>query len=495
MGLALSEAQAVLDPLDMVTGEARPYVEKHGGKIGLLEYHRENNPAVAQNILPTHIVPPGAIYEGNGYMKGELIARASHPIDVHAMVGAMDTKMAPSSDEAVVNGVIGEIRQQVSSPEVVQFASYSTRPGAYLGSDVTIGVQPFVNGMRASVVSHPNRPRDKEEFVISWFQNAKTKSTDSLASGIETYSGIFNARGKLKTILTDKTLGFHAIQKNISPQVLIDLYERVRNGRALQDDRTFLMEAVADENDLGSVVKFCQQRDFRKREVADWRINPSTLPIKFELPKLVFGITPKEGIELTVVQSPDCLLEKGGTEPLGSLDEPWALLKTQHQTEPPLSFQPTNMRAYLGGFRFGSGAPSLAHMQESFAAKADVAVFENPQKQDRQAYHREHDDYYDPRVDFDFSRRIVAEMIREAELENPLWPGETKFGAVRSASNLGLKVAGMAQDTMINMLEATRGRTYKIRLFCDGYTAYMEHASDQPSSALRRKKPGQSVDE
>lgn len=494
MGLALSEAPHLENPLDLVSDAARPYVEDHGGKIGLLEYHRAHNPAVADNILPTHIVAPGESYGGNGYMKGPVIVRASHPIDVHELVGALETQLAPSSDEDVVNGVIGRIREQVSSPEVVQFASYSTRPGAYLGSDVTMGVQPFVNGMRASVVSHPNRPKDKEEFVISWFQQAKTRSNDGLASGIETYSATFDVRGKLNTVLTDKTLGWHAIQENISPQALIELYQRVRDGKALQPDRTFLMEAVADENDLGSVVNFCQQRDFRRREVADWRIDPSTLPIKFELPKLVFGITPKEGIELTVVQSPDCLLRADGTEPLGSLDEPWALLKTQHQKEPPLSFQPHNMKAYLGGFRFGSGAPSLAHMQERFAAQAEVAVFENPQKQSRQAYHREGDEYYDPSVDFDFSRRIVAEMLREADLEYPLEIGQSKFNAVRGASNLALEVAGMAQDTMINMLEATRGRTYRIRLFCDGYTAYMEPASGQPSSALRRKWQGESVD-
>ncbi len=69
MGLALSEAPEALDPLDLVTDEARPYVQEHGGKIGLLEYHRNHNPAVEQNILPTHIVSPGERYEGNGYMQ------------------------------------------------------------------------------------------------------------------------------------------------------------------------------------------------------------------------------------------------------------------------------------------------------------------------------------------------------------------------------------------------------------------------------------------
>lgn len=467
------------NPFEVCTPELEPYVHKLGGKFGPLEAIRER-PHLKDRVLPVEYVMPGEEFQGDSAFERPYV-RASHPIDIRDMVGVLETLPALSSRNEDVRAIVEQIRRQASTREVISFANYSAEDTMYNPDHVILGVQPFVPGMRASVLAHPNRPDNDPEYVISWFQHSKEKSSDALASGLEIQSATFDAQGQIRHMLAD-TLR-NKVQPNMSPQKLIDLYRQVEETGLMRRDRTFLMEAVGNENDLSLPAFVCQLRDFKARQVADWRIDPQKS--KYDLPRLVFGVTPEEGERLTVVHSPDCLDADG--KPIQSRENPWALLRTQHQSDPPLMFQPENMKAYLAGFRFGSGMPSLAHLQERLAAIADVAVFEDIQKPS--FYERpgaRPSETYNSKRDFDFSRRLVAEMADEDRFSDFQLRHGGKFEGVRDISNLARNDTSQ-QDNMMDLLNSTRGKTFDIILRSDGYTADIQVADGQKVTALPRR--------
>lgn len=467
------------NPFEVCTAELEPYVHRLGGKFGPLEALRERE-HLKHRVLPVEYIMPGEDFQGDSAFERPYI-RASHPIDIRDMVGVLETLPALSSSNADVNSIVRHIRRQASTREVISFANYSAEDTMYNPDQVVLGGQPFVPGMRASVLAHPNRPEDDPEYVISWFQHSKEKSTDALASGLEIQSATFDAQGKIRHMLAD-TLR-NRVQPNMSPEELIELYRQVEETRLMRRDRSFLMETVGDENDLSLPAYICQLRDFKEKKVADWRIDQKKS--KYDLPRLVFGVTPKEGKRLTVVHSPDCLDADG--KPITSLENPWALLRTQHQSDPPLMFQPQNMEAYLAGFRFGSGMPSLAHLQERLAAIADVAVFEDVQKPSPyESPSARPSETYNSRRDFDFSRRLVAEMADDERFTDFQLRHGGKFEGVRDISNLARQDTSQ-QDNMMDLLNSTRGRAFDIILRSDGYTADIQVADGQKVTALPRR--------
>ncbi len=459
------------NPFEVCTDDLLPDVQEYGGKFGPLENLRRR-PEFQSHLLPTEYVMPGEFFQGDSSFDRPYV-RASHPIDIRDMVGVLETLPAESRSNAHVNAIVDQIRRQATSRDVIGFANYTATPTMYNPDDVVLGVQPYVSGMRASILRHPNRAAGDDEFVISWFRNAPRRSTDRLASGLEINSSTVDIAGRIRHQLGD-TLSI-PLQKNMSPEQLIDLYLRVERTGLMRDDRVFLMEAVGDENDLSRAPYVCQLRDFKQMEHADWRIDASKYSL--ETPKLVFGVTPEQGIRLTVQQSPDCLDKDG--RPLPSLDKPWALLKTIHKGEPPLKFQPEGMEAYFAGFRFGSGMASLAHMQERLAAIANVTVFEDRQKPFRDPLSRGTDSqYYNPRTDMDFSRRMVAAMAKDED-----FPGRTlefadgnKLSVVRGMTGLAAQDTNH-QDDVLELLESVRGSTFDVILKSDGYTATIREAA------------------
>jgi hypothetical protein len=248
------------------------------------------------------------------------------------------------------------------------------------------------------------------------------------------------------------------------------LYKRVSDTGVMRSDRAFIMEAVGDASDANRPPIICQLRDFKSRSLAGWRFSSDQVG-NFRLPKLVFGITPEEGIRMTVQHSPDGFGPDRKT-PLPVLDKPWAFLRTQHQRETPLTLDTTNMKAYLGGFRLGSGMPSLAHSQERMAAVAKVSVFEDV-----------HDVAYRyPALagDYDFSRRLVAEM----DDCSPWRTVQNKLDEIRQL------MAFYSRDTLMwgmqldELIDRTRGKTFDIVLRSDGYTAKLDVAPGQETRAL-----------
>jgi hypothetical protein len=449
------------NPLDVCTSELRPYVEQFGGKFGPLEALRDRG-GFRDHLLSTVYLRNGDQYRGDGSITDPLV-RPTHPIDIHDLVGVQETLRAKDDTNASVNAAADRIRKQTAEPDVVQFADYSSIPGMYDPKDVLLGVQQRIPGVRASVLSHPNRPENDPEYVISWFRD-RGETDDKLASGVEIFSATFNLRGRMRRLLGNTYSGEQ--QPNMLPQKLITLYERVRATKLMHPDRSFVMEAVGDETNPQRDPIICQLRDFKERALADWRIDKESLGM--DLPDLVFGVTPKEGKRLTIVHSPDGFGEDGVT-PLSSLGKPWGLLRTRHQQELSLQFQPKDdMYAYFAGFRFGSGMPGILHNQERVAGLAEVTVFE---KIGDRAY--DLPGYAD---DYDFSRRLVAEMS-----------GHT-LDTVRQITGRYALATNTYRFMLDSMLDDARGKIFDVILRCDGYTATLDVAPGQKSTALRKEE-------
>lgn len=445
--------------IDLCPPELLPYVLKYGGKFGPLEALRGRGD-FHDHLIETAFVMPGETYQGNPRITKPFV-RTSHPIDIHDMVGVLKTIKANDTSDKGVNEVIEVIRKQAGEKEVVEFANYSSQPGMYDPKDVLLGVQQLIPGVRATILSHPNRPEHDPEFIISWFRNRGSMDHDPLASGTEILTGIYNLRGKLLKLLGNTYEGPR--QENMLPKKLIDLYEKVRATKLLRDDRSFVMETVGDIEQPDRPAIVCQLRDFKECQVADWRID--TTATKMKLPPLVFGITAPEGERLTVVHSPDGYGPDRKTM-IESPDRPWAYLRTQHKGEMPLTFRPQNMRAYFAGHSFGSGMPCLQHSQERPAGMTDISVFENP------------DGMYDwppSPYQYDFPRRLVAEMN-----------GET-LKYVRKTACEYARNTDAYHFLMEMILDNARGKMFDIILRCDGYTATIQAAPGQATRALREE--------
>ncbi len=479
------------NPFEVCTPEMLPLVQEYGGKFGPLEALRMRQ-EFRDHVLDTVYLRNGQSYVGNGSITHPIV-RASHPIDIRDMVGVLETLIASKdADPAEVNRLAEKIRLQAAETDVVDFANRSAEQGQYSPQDVIIGVQQLIKGVRATILAHPNRPAGEEEYVISWFREGKDRSGDPMASGTEIFSATFDKHGRQQDILGDTYQGPQRkptpddpyegpSQANMMPTTLIELYERVRRTDLMRSDRAYVMEAVGDENDVSRPPIVCQLRDFKSRSLAGWRFDPKENT--FQLPKLVFGITPEEGMRLTVQHSPDGFGSDRKT-PLPVLDRPWAFLRTQHQGETPLTLDTTGMKAYLGGFFFGSGMASMAHSQERMAAVAKVTVFEN-----RVNYHvpSRKDDPTDFNLGtYDFSRRLLAEMddepVRDAD------GGISKLREIRELIYWYSRNTNAYIASVDDLLDRTRGKMFDVILRSDGHTATLTPAPGQATRALVKQR-------
>lgn len=345
------------------TDEAAPFIQEHGGKMGGLAFLRTRGGALQKAILPSQIVPSDQEWHGANVEAGmddKYIVRASHPHDFQGLVDVVGTQVVHK--ETDIGNVIDRMRAQARSASVMAYGQYENPE--YDGK-ISVGIQPYLQNRRGSVVEHPNRPG---EYVVSYVNDHATGNM----SGLEIDTAMYNASED-----TCKRLGGERIEKE-KAKVIADLYKLIEGANLVQEGMAFQVEFLDD----GRSLVIAQVRAFTKKRVADFTLEGRQ--------RLVFGVTPKEGVELPVLQSPNGY--DRDRQPL-SHPEPWAFLKTQHDELLNLDFQPKDMKAFLISQSWMSGiTTSLEHHHFRYAQKADVTVFED------QCLHRH-----------DFSRLIYGE--------------------------------------------------------------------------------------
>lgn len=345
-----------LDYYSTVTDKAKSHVEQHGGKAGLLLYLLSLGNTFKKLILPLYL---NESYRDNqADLSGPVIVRASHPGDVNGLVDVLKT--ARNLDFPKIEGEIDIIRAHAQSAAVTKYAKYEN---PFYDGKVTIMVQPYLNMQRGSVVEHPNQP---ENYVLSLIEEDEYSPR-----GERIRTGICDYRNNCYNALCSLEINLNDVMR------LVELYRLVKRAEIIRDDYSFQMEFVNCQNERKSYIT--QVRSFTRKEIAKFAINDPTR-------RLVFGITPEEGITLPVLQSPDGFLykdynsisrEHSKVAPLEPFSTPWAFLRTTHNDQLPLSFTPRNMHAYLVGQSWGSGiTPSLEHNHFRMAQKAPVTVFE-----------------------------------------------------------------------------------------------------------------------
>jgi hypothetical protein len=416
------------------TEAAAPYIAEAGGKIGGLNCLKATIPDLRDSILPIQVINPGerlAKIEVPAGEDGRYIVRGSHP---HDFQGLVDILLTEVSDAKEVSGSVDAIQRQARSSAVLSYGQYENPD---FDGRVYVGIQPYMHVQKGSVVEHPNIPN---HYLVT-FVNANYEPI----SGDMT-TGLYNSEnGEM-----DRLNGFFGDVKGDEDRVqkVVDLYKLVDSAGLVKPGFSFQMEFLNTDSE----VLITQVRAFKKKEQADFELNARK--------RLVFGITPKEGIILPVFLSPNNF--EFGDEADDS--SPWVYLRPC-QPFPGLSvrglmlfesetakearrlkFRPQNMAAYLIGQSFSSQINTgLEHNHFRWAQKADLTIFE------------ERDEF---RGDF---TRLFHTMPHDE---------------VRRL------MMGLGKSTAEMMEEVFGGRTmFNAKIISDGKTATVE-----PVSAKRRRK-------
>lgn len=400
------------------TDEAAALIKEQGGKMGGLAYLRGKGGVLQKAILPSQIVLPDQEWHGSTVKAGmddKYIVRASHPHDFQGLVDVVSTQVVEK--DADIGEVIDRMRKYAKNKLVMSYGRYENP--AYDGK-IAIGVQPYLQHRRGSVVEHPNRPG---EYVISYVNDNATWNL----SGLEIETAMYNAAED-----ECKWLGGERIEAE-KAKIIADLYKLIERSNLVQDSLAFQVEFLDD----GESVVIAQVRAFTKKQIADFKLEGRE--------RLVFGVTAPEGIELPVIQSPSGY---DRDRKLISHAEPWAFLKTLHDDPLPLDFQPKSMEAFLISQSWSSGiTPSLEHHHFRYAQKANVTVFED------QLRHKH-----------DFSRLIYGEDDFEMlKLK------------MRNLDAMAMLMGRHVFDVERDMLRGNAGLlATKVRIVSDGRTATVE---------------------
>lgn len=337
----------------LYTDEAAPIIEDLGGKMGGLEFLRRNVPVLADRILPAQHVKSGEALSQLSLSAGpdsRYIVRGSHANDFQGLVDVLETHVVKT--RLGVSDAIANIRNEADSELVMAYAQHENP--SYDGN-VVVGVQPFMpssDWKRTNVVEHPNCPG---EYVIS-----NVTPVPSNLSGLSIDTAVYVGGEDMCMRLPGE--GKHPVTEERS-RVLMEIYKLIERSNLVQDDHVFQVEFL----DNGEDFYIAQVRAFMRKQVADFELDGKR--------RLVFGVTPPEGVVLPVLQSPDGFDSDG--KPL-SHSERWAFLKTEHRESLSLEFLPKDMAALLISQSFHTGiVPSLAHHHFRYAQRADVTVFEN----------------------------------------------------------------------------------------------------------------------
>lgn len=355
-----------LNTLEMQFSEkAAPYIAEAGGKIGGLNFLKATVPSLKDAILPVQVVNPD---ENLGELKvpegdqGQYIIRGSHPMDFQGLVDVLTTKIGWED----IGGWVRDVQMQARRPAVMAYGKYENP--AYYGR-VFVGVQPYLDAQRGSIVEHPNIPGS---YVMSFVPRDYQVGADS------TNTGIYNSTKDQMTWLSgtpDEITG----GAEDRARKAVEYYQAVEGSGIAKPGLSLQMEFLNAEQQM----YVAQVRAFKRKEQADFSLDGDD--------RLVFGITPKEGIVLPAYLSTNGFVR--GDQP--DYSQPWAYLKpmeplagfsmadilrpkSEGQIEAEkLKFQPANLEAYLIGQSFSSQLnPSLEHNHFRVAQKAGITIFE-----------------------------------------------------------------------------------------------------------------------
>lgn len=326
-----------LNTLEMhFTEKAASYIHEAGGKIGGLNYLKAAVPQLRHAILPVQVIRCGerltniTVPAGDD---GRYIFRGSDPRDFQGLVDVLKTEVG---DKTEVTHLVDEVQRHARLPEVLAYGQYEN-PG-YKGK-ITVGIQPFLDCQRGSIVEHPNRPNN---YVISFVPKDYEPGMDS------TITFIYNTEeDELKHICGPHNEIEGGV--DVRPRQIVELYKLVDSSGIVKPGLSLQMEFL----NAPDQVFVAQVRVFMRKQLAAFELEGDE--------KLVFGITTPSGVILPVYLSTDGF--SSGDYP--NYETPWAYLKfcekrrgardlfnsesEEEKVTKALKFNPRNLAAYLIG--------------------------------------------------------------------------------------------------------------------------------------------------
>lgn len=288
-----------LNHLEMhFTEKAAPFIAEAGGKIGGLNYLKAAVPFLKDAILPVQVIRPDERLTEIKVPKGDsglYIVRGSHQLDFQGLVDVLATEVSEARN---IGRAVDKVQMQARSPLVMSYAQYENP--VFTGG-VFVGIQPYLNCQRGSIVEHPNVPN---HYVVSFVNQGYKTGIDSAITGI--YKA---EQDDLKHV----SGSFDEIRGGSATRVkqVVELYRHVDSSGLVKPGYSFQIEFLNSSNE----VFIAQVRAFKKKEQVDFELEARE--------RLVFGVTSKQGVVLPVFLSPDGFTY--GELPDNS--SPWAYLK------------------------------------------------------------------------------------------------------------------------------------------------------------------------
>ena len=143
--------------------ELKKYVDRYGGKHGILLYLWEHVPWMRDYLVPMRIIDPAQPLrrEFDTWIQGQLdaygvvdaIIRTSHPADWWGLVDAMPTR---GCETHLIKSFAEILLNHAKREELCQYAVYDGIPD-YLAGPITVSVSAKLDTLYYTVTEHPNR--------------------------------------------------------------------------------------------------------------------------------------------------------------------------------------------------------------------------------------------------------------------------------------------------------------------------------------------------
>lgn len=279
-------------------------MDEYGWKNGGLLYIREKVDGGGEYVLPMEILKPGADYTRAVHCgviasckevgSNAVIVRTSQRTDGPGMVDVMPTRLVPLSiffSARRIAKVVEEVRRGCFDSKLV---AYSQVEGlGYNPEEVTVSITPFLDEPDVYDEYDENRRFCKAGLVTEHPNQDKVLLADMFELRKHSLVG---DRHCSTNFLNNRTPIDSRLDVNRDFREFLKLQQFVRDADILDENMSYQFEGGMDRK--RQRARLLQIREFAPKRKADFRLTPSLR--SNSVGRRVFGITPKDGIEVSI---------------------------------------------------------------------------------------------------------------------------------------------------------------------------------------------------
>ena len=318
-----------------------------GSKAGSCFYIKETQPKLCEHLPgENNYLEPGEDIDkflDSINFNSEKVVRGCHPLDFIGMVDVIPTKL-DLRERGQVRSAILEILKEAKSEKIRSFVEYES--GVPFDGNIGILVQEYCGNVRGSIVEHPHA---KGIYRIALVDPSKIMD---YKEEVCNEKGVLDRRQTwVKEHIYYEPWDSLVRQHNRLAGDIINLYKKIKDSGLISPDYSFQMEFGLVKGKEKRVI-FYQARLFREfEESVDFEPNEKNKDqfSAWTYSYNSFGITPEEGIEITLpkVISHGLCERSSFREGANIKNAGYFYSSFGHRQSTGLDVQPTNMTVFF----------------------------------------------------------------------------------------------------------------------------------------------------